>query len=166
MKMADLFKPLARPRPYRGAMLGSLSTHYSTGLPTLDAADDFDRARRAQLRSRGLRWLRRHRRERSHPATLPEGAARPPRPAQLEVIALDRIAGTVDPSPHFDARFRPASGLLRKRWERVAIAHRRGTPLPPILVIEGPDGYYVVDGRHRVSVARAVGQSHIDAWVT
>jgi hypothetical protein len=27
------------------------------------------------------------------------------------------------------------------------------------------DGYYVEDGRHRVSVARAIGQRDIDAWV-
>jgi hypothetical protein len=147
-------------------MLGSLSTPYSTGLPTLDAADDFDRARRAQMRSRGLRLLRGGRRGAKQPRTLPEGAARPPRPARLEVISLACIAGTVEASPHFDARFRPASGLLRKRWERVAVAHRRGTPLPPISVIEGPDGYYVVDGRHRVSVALAVGQAQIDAWVS
>jgi ParB-like chromosome segregation protein Spo0J len=28
------------------------------------------------------------------------------------------------------------------------------------------DGYYVVDGRHRVSVARALRLGDIDAWVT
>ena len=31
-------------------------------------------------------------------------------------------------------------------------------------LIERPDGYYVVDGRHRVSVARAASQHDIDAW--
>jgi hypothetical protein len=74
--------------------------------------------------------------------------------------------GTVEPSAHFDARFRPASGLVRKRWESVALAHRRGKSLPPIEVRQGPDGYYVVDGRHRVSVAMATGQLQIDAWVS
>jgi hypothetical protein len=33
-------------------------------------------------------------------------------------------------------------------------------------VIERPDGYYVLDGRHRVSVARALGQRDIDAWTS
>jgi hypothetical protein len=34
-----------------------------------------------------------------------------------------------------------------------------------IAVKLGPDGYYVVDGRHRVSVALATGRREIDAWV-
>ncbi|MDX6724787.1 MAG: ParB/Sulfiredoxin domain, partial [Solirubrobacteraceae bacterium] len=38
--------------------------------------------------------------------------------------------------------------------------------LPPIAVVERPDGYYVIDGRHRVSVARALGDDAIDAWAT
>jgi ParB-like chromosome segregation protein Spo0J len=38
--------------------------------------------------------------------------------------------------------------------------------LPPIAVLQGPDGYYVVDGRHRVSVALAVSLREIEAWVT
>jgi hypothetical protein len=33
-------------------------------------------------------------------------------------------------------------------------------------VLRRPDGYYVVDGRHRVSVARAIGHRDITAWVT
>jgi ParB-like chromosome segregation protein Spo0J len=37
--------------------------------------------------------------------------------------------------------------------------------LPPIVVVHGPGGYYVVDGRHRVSVAFASGRREIDAWV-
>ena len=44
-------------------------------------------------------------------------------------------------------------------------AVRRGIALPPITVVHGSDGYYVEDGRHRVSVARATGQREIDAWV-
>jgi hypothetical protein len=30
----------------------------------------------------------------------------------------------------------------------------------------GADGYYVLDGRHRVSVALAAGRREIDAWVS
>ena len=136
-----------------------------TGAPDLDARDDFARARRAQLMARAIRWAARRRRRPNHPRTLSETAVRRGRPARMDVIALDAIVGTVDPSPHFDERFRPASSHLRARWERVALAHRRGVPLPPITVIEGRDGYYVVDGRHRVSVARATGRREIDAWV-
>jgi hypothetical protein len=145
-------------------MFASLTSH-STGMPMLDARDDFVRARRAQLAARAARWLAGRRRRPNHPRTLPEATARSARAARLEVIALDAIVGTVNPSPHFDARFRPASGHLRTRWERIALAHRRGAWLPPIAVLEGPDGYYVVDGRHRVSVALAAGRHEIEAWV-
>jgi hypothetical protein len=139
-------------------MFGLPTTH-STGMPVLDARDDFARARRAQL---AARWLRGRRRP-AHPPTLPPDAC-PAGAARLEIIPLCSIVGTVEPSPWFDARFRPASERMRARWERVALAHRRGLSLPPIAVKQGPDGYYVVDGRHRVSVALATGRREIDAW--
>jgi hypothetical protein len=145
-------------------MFASLTNH-STGMPALDARDDFLRARRAQLTARAARWLSGRRRRPDHPRTLLETAARSGHTARREIIALERIVGTVDPSPHFDARFRPASEHLRRRWERVALAHRMGVALPPITVLRGPDGFYVVDGRHRVSVALATGRRDIEAWV-
>jgi ParB-like nuclease domain len=132
---------------------------HTTGLPALDARDDFVRARRA---ARAARMLGR----RNVPRTLcdADGVAR--RPPRLEVIPTDAIVGTVEPTITFDARFRPISEHVRSRWERIALAHRTGVALPPITVIERPDGYYVVDGRHRVSVARALGHRDIEARVT
>ena len=79
---------------------------------------------------------------------------------------LDAIVGTVDATADFDAEFRPSTDRLSTRWQRVASAHHTGRPLPPIAVVERPDGYYVLDGRHRVSVARALGQHDIDAWAS
>jgi hypothetical protein len=143
----------------------SSHTIRSTGMPALDARDDFMRARRAHLTARAVRWLARRRRP-NRPRTLPENVALAAGTARLEVIAVECIVGTMEPSPQFDARFRPASEHLRTRWERVALAHRSGAPLPPIAVRQGPDGYYVVDGRHRVSVALASGRREIDAWVS
>jgi hypothetical protein len=84
----------------------------------------------------------------------------------LEVVRLDSIVGTLEPSIHFDAHFRPGSEALRHRWERIALAYRMGHALPPIEVLKQPDGHYVMDGRHRVSVALALGHADIDAWVT
>jgi hypothetical protein len=142
-------------------MFASLS---STGLPTFDAQDDFRRARRAQLAGRALRWLSGGRRP-NQPRTLCDAAPLRVPAARTAVIPLSQIVGTVEPSPHFDARFRPASVHLRERWVRVALAHRTGRALPPIAVREGSDGYYVVDGRHRVSVALATGRREIDARI-
>jgi hypothetical protein len=135
----------------------------ATGMPVLDAQDDFRRARRRhavgriarRLVGRGAPWLP------TLPDTwLPSGAPR------LQVIPLGSIVGAVESTAHFDRRFRPASGSVRARWERIALAHRTGVPLPPITLQEGSDGYYVVDGRHRVSVALALGHRDIDAWIT
>jgi hypothetical protein len=85
---------------------------------------------------------------------------------RVQVVPLSCIVGTLEVSPQFDARFRPASERVRHRWERIALAHRRGDALPPVVLRAQPDGYYVVDGRHRVSVARALGLRDIDGLVT
>ena len=138
----------------------------TTGIAVIDARDDFARARRAQIAARAARWLAGGRRRRSVPRTLRDATGLPRGAARLEVIPLHQVVGTVEPTIAFDARFRPASEHVRARWERIALAHRRGVALPPIAVLHGPDGYYVVDGRHRVSVAHAVGLRDIEAWVT
>jgi hypothetical protein len=126
----------------------------------MDARDDFVRARRA---ARAARLLGR-RRNVLRTLCGADGLSR--QRARLEVIPTDAIVGTVEPTIIFDGRFRPVSDHVRTRWERIALAHRTGVALPPITVIERPDGYYVVDGRHRVSVARAVGLRDIEARVT
>jgi hypothetical protein len=131
---------------------------HTTGLPALDAAEDFGRARRA---ARTARLLGR----RNALRTLTDAAVTRG-PARLEVIPTDAIVGSVEPTIVFDGRFRPLSEHVRPRWQRIALAHRTGVSLPPITVIERPDGYYVVDGRHRVSVARAMGLRDIEARVT
>jgi ParB-like nuclease domain len=150
----------------RGRTVADMLLHAATGLPAMDARDDFRRARRAHLAARLLHRFAGRRRRPGVPRTLADAAGLPRRPARQEVIALDAIVGTVEPTVTFDARFRPASEHVRARWERIALAHRRGIPLPPIAVLQLADGYYVADGRHRVSVARALGHRDIDARVT
>jgi hypothetical protein len=145
-------------------MFMSAAAH-ATGSPVLDAQADFRRARRRHAVARVGRWLAR-RPPCKRPRTLATATATMGGAGRLEVVALDSIVGTLEPSPLFDERFRPASEVVRHRWERVALAHRRGDALPPVVLHARPDGYYVVDGRHRVSVAAALGLSDIDGWVT
>ena len=145
-------------------MLELLQNH-ATGMPVLDAEADFRRARRAHAVARVSRWLRRAP-DCRHPRTLGDVAVMVGGFPREQVVPLDAIVGTLEPTPHFDARFRPASEVVRGRWQRIALAHRRGDALPPIDLIKRPDGYYVLDGRHRVSVARALGYPDIDARVT
>lgn len=138
---------------------------HATGSPALDAEADFRRARRAQRLALVGRWFARKPRS-SAPRALTHTAVMIGGTPRLQVVPLCSIVGTVECSPHFDARFRPASELVRHRWERIALAHRRGDALPPVILRARPDGYYVVDGRHRVSVAHALGLQDIDGLVT
>ena len=84
----------------------------------------------------------------------------------LQTIRLDTIVGTVDGHRDFDRRFRPTSARVRERWERIALAQRRGESMPPIDVYRVGDLHFVRDGHHRVSIALATGQTTIEAYVT
>jgi hypothetical protein len=146
------------------AMFASFDNH-ATGMPVLDAEADFRRARRRHALARVSRRLRRQR-DRGRPRTLADAVMLAGGSRRLEVVPLGCIVGTLEPTRHFDDRFLPASEVVRHRWERIALAHRRGDALPPIDLVQRGDGYYVLDGRHRVSVASALGHPDIDAWVT
>ena len=141
-----------------------------TGNVMIDAQTAFARARRRRRRARMLGWLfRRSRRPATAAAPgrapgLPPGARRR---AGLATIPLCSIVGTAEfaKARTFDRSFLP-SGAIRLRWERLWIAGRRGAALPPISVYRLDDRHFVDDGHHRVSVARALGMSAIDAEVT
>lgn len=84
----------------------------------------------------------------------------------LQIIALDSIVGTVDRrSSEFDRCFRPRSRRSQVRWQRIAAARRRGETMPPIDVYRIGELHFVQDGHHRVSVARAAGDTTIEARV-
>jgi len=84
----------------------------------------------------------------------------------LKTVPLSRIAGSEGRCGDFDREFRPLKIHTQERWYRVARAHLTGVPLPPVDLIRVGDEYYVRDGNHRVSVARAFGQAAIEALVT
>ena len=138
-------------------------------MPQADAQDDFLRARRGAVLSRiGSLLLRQ---PEDVGAVLPfdevvDALGRVgERDVGLKSISLDSIVGSVDRTRDFDRRFRPTSGRVRPRWERIALARRRGEAFPPIEVYRVGDAHFVRDGHHRVSVARAHGQDTIDAHV-
>ena len=82
------------------------------------------------------------------------------------VVKLEAIVGTVDRGREFDRSFRPTSARVRSRWEHIAAAMRRGESMPPVDLVRIGEIYFVRDGHHRVSVARALGRTDIDADVT
>jgi hypothetical protein len=141
-----------------------------TGFPTQDAQSDFSRSRRRQALSRLARRLRREPDDVNVILPFDEVVEalgwRGERRLGLKVIPLDSIVGTVDRSRDFDRSFRPTSQRVRRRWEGIAEAIRRGQAMPPIDVYKIGDLYFVRDGHHRVSVARAMGLDSIEAYVT
>lgn len=66
----------------------------------------------------------------------------------------------------FDADFRPLNTHSRSRWLSVATAWQLGVKLPPVNLVQIGDTYFVRDGHHRISVARALGLEEIEATVT
>ncbi len=83
----------------------------------------------------------------------------------VQTIAVRDIIGSEDRSGDFDIDFNPLRETTRDRWLSVFHAWTRGVSLPPIELVYGFDGYYVRDGHHRLSVARALGQDYVEAVV-
>jgi hypothetical protein len=81
-------------------------------------------------------------------------------------VPLDQIRGSEGRRGDFDADFRPLGGHTKDRWVSIATAQQMGRTMPPVDLIQVGDAYFVRDGHHRVSVARALGQKAIDAQVT
>jgi hypothetical protein len=86
--------------------------------------------------------------------------------AGLRTVPLGRIRGTEGRQDDFDIDFWPVQEHSQQRWLRVAMARQRGMTLPPVELIQVGDTYFVRDGHHRVSVARAMGEQSIEAEVT
>ena len=84
----------------------------------------------------------------------------------LKTVKLETIVGSEGRSDDFDCRFRPLRTHTQRRWQSVARAREQDVPLPAIDLIQVGDEYYVRDGNHRVSVAKARGQLSIDANIT
>jgi hypothetical protein len=141
-----------------------------TGFPRADVENDFLRARRRQFLAALGYGLRGRRGGASRLLMLDDVVAplgwRGQRPLGLQTIAVDTIVGTAGARRDFDRRFRPASARVRDRWERLALAQRRGAAIPPIEVYRVGCAHFVADGHHRVSIAAATRQSQIDAYVT
>ncbi len=85
---------------------------------------------------------------------------------ELRDIPLDAIVGSVGRCSDFTRSFLPIQENDESRWARVELAMETLSGVPPIDVYQVGDAYFVLDGHHRVSVARRFGATHIQAYVT
>ncbi|NDJ86508.1 MAG: ParB N-terminal domain-containing protein [Chloroflexi bacterium] len=84
----------------------------------------------------------------------------------LQNIPLDKIVGTVGRYHDFTRSFLPRKTVNQERWKRISSLARGSVGFPPIEVYKVGEAYFVIDGNHRVSVARQLGQPTIEAYVT
>jgi ParB/Sulfiredoxin domain len=128
----------------------------------------FDRARRRSVYTRLARAVGG---QRPPPELLPlDEATERLRPFArrylgLRPIPVRQVVGTDSRKSDFDRAFRPRRPDLRERWQQVENAFRDGG-FPPIVVYQLGDAYFVIDGHHRVAIARQQGVEAIDAEVT
>ncbi|MBI3973759.1 MAG: universal stress protein [Chloroflexi bacterium] len=96
-------------------------------------------------------------------------AAGPTMPVSLGIreVPVDRIVGSVGRAHELDAEFRPRSADRRAdpRFQRIEEALTAGKALPPLQLYKLGYDYYVLDGHHRVAVARALGIGELEAEV-
>jgi hypothetical protein len=83
----------------------------------------------------------------------------------LQTVPLKLIIGSEGRYRDFNRYFLPKSDHLRSRWVRVDEAHLMDVILPAIQLYEIGGVYFVRDGNHRVSVAKAQNVEFIDAEV-
>ena len=84
----------------------------------------------------------------------------------IKLVPVEKIRGSINRCHDFDADFRPLQEYTKERWVNIALAYSRDEGLPPVELVDLDDTYFVIDGHHRISVAKMLGQREIEAEVT
>jgi hypothetical protein len=154
-----------------------------TGLVQQDARDDFDRARRRANLAKLAGWLcGRSSSDNCLPVLgevttvrgvdaagagvlLLEWQRAGSGPMSETMVPIDQIVGTVEPTNCFDRHFRPTSDVVRSRFQRIVAEILSGRGMDPVELYQCDGSYYVLDGHHRIAVARALGHRSVGALV-
>jgi uncharacterized ParB-like nuclease family protein len=82
----------------------------------------------------------------------------------LQQVPLEKIVGSVGRYQDFDGKFRPKEHLMDDdRLNALRDVMRQGKNLPPVKLFQIKNDYYVLDGNHRVAVAKELGRKEINA---
>ncbi len=124
-------------------------------------AQAIDRGRRGQL------WSALTGRSRALLELQQTGASADQAPAAggMSTVPIRQIRGSESRAGDFDRDFNPLQSHTRLRWLGIAAARQRGRRLPPVALIQVDNLYFVRDGHHRISVARALGYATVEATV-
>src|SRR5512140_3389648 len=83
----------------------------------------------------------------------------------VQTVRVDQIVGSLNRYHQFDRAFLPVEDRIGSRWQSVDRAFYQEISLPPVVLYKVGQVYFVVDGHHRVSVAREQGQIYLEAEV-
>jgi hypothetical protein len=84
----------------------------------------------------------------------------------IQEVPLDQIVGTLGRPGEFNRAFLPRDEALKDRWDRLMDLAEGPRGFPPVELYKVGHAYFVVDGHHRVSVAKTLGAPSIEAHVT
>ena len=82
-----------------------------------------------------------------------------------QTVELSKIVGSVNRYLDFDSRFRLKRDRPQERLNTIRSIMQQGKPLPPVDLYKIKDGYFVLDGNHRIAVAKERGFKEINARV-
>jgi hypothetical protein len=83
----------------------------------------------------------------------------------VRTVEVKKIVGSLNRYHQFDRAFLPIDNQNADRWQNIDRAFYQDVNLPPIVLYKVGEVYFVVDGHHRLSVAREKGQLSIDAEI-
>jgi len=83
----------------------------------------------------------------------------------IQSVQLDAIIGSQGRYQNFTRHFFPKEENLRNRWKNIDGVIASGRTLPPVTLYKVCNAYFVKDGHHRISVARAKKQDVIEARI-
>jgi nucleotide-binding universal stress UspA family protein len=84
----------------------------------------------------------------------------------IKEIPISAIIGSVNRYQDFLRDFLPRENIEQERWANIELANYTMQGLPPIEAYQIDQVYFVSDGNHRVSVAKQLGATEIQAYVT
>jgi hypothetical protein len=145
-------------------MLSDFYNYTHSATSTLRASDSFSHAyRRAKWRTfKAKVWKRSAELLQLREANyLVKSATK-----ELYEIPLQQIVGSVGRQRDFTKGFLPRHRGLEQRWTNIWQLVHAFEGVPPIEVYEVNGQYFVLDCHHRVSVARQLGMTSLEGYVT